>query len=99
MQGRLIRHRAAQERVAVLLQRDGQAVEPLHPAGLQVSLEADFVVLRMRGRYVNHLVPRVFLPWLICTQDTDRSGEASSPHDVIDVVIDGGKQKAPAGGL
>ncbi len=44
MQGGLISHRAAQERVAVLFQRDGQAVKPLRPAGLQVSLEADFVI-------------------------------------------------------
>jgi hypothetical protein len=51
MQCGLISHRAAQERVAVLVQRDGQAVEPLHPAGLQVSLEADFVVLSIRGRW------------------------------------------------
>ena len=31
MQGGLISQRAAQERVAVLLQRDGQAVEPFGP--------------------------------------------------------------------
>ena len=40
-----------------------------------------------------------FLSLLICPKDTAGCGEVSSPHDVIDVVIDGGKQKAPAGGL
>jgi hypothetical protein len=40
-----------------------------------------------------------FLSLFICPKDTARCGEASSPHDVIEVVIDGEKQKAPAGGL
>jgi hypothetical protein len=40
-----------------------------------------------------------FLPLYICPKDTARCGETSSLHDVIDVVIDGEKQKAPAGGL
>ena len=40
-----------------------------------------------------------FLSLFICPKDTARCGETSSPHDVIDVVINGGKQKAPAGGL
>src|SRR5579859_598659 len=96
MQGGLISHRAAQERVAVLVQRDGQAVEPLRPTGLQVSLEADFVILTTRGRYVNHFVPHVFLSWLICPYNTAGGGELSSPHAVIEVVIEGGKQKCPS---
>jgi hypothetical protein len=45
-------------------------------------------------------MPLAFLHSLfICPKDTARCGEVSSPHDVIDVVIDDGKQKAPAGGL
>jgi hypothetical protein len=44
-------------------------------------------------------VPGVLFLWLICAKDTDGGGEASSPHDVIDVVIDGENKKAPAGGL
>jgi hypothetical protein len=32
----------------------------------------------------------------ICPKDTAGCGETSSPHDVIDVVIVGEKQKAPA---
>jgi len=40
-----------------------------------------------------------FLSLFICPKDTARCGEASSPHDVIDVVIYFGKQKTPAGDL
>jgi len=40
-----------------------------------------------------------FLSLFICPKDTIRCGEASSPHDVINVVIDDGKQKAPTDGL
>ena len=40
-----------------------------------------------------------FLSLFICPKDTTRCGEASSPHDVIEVVIVGEKQKAPADGL
>jgi hypothetical protein len=40
-----------------------------------------------------------FLSLFICSKDTARCGEVSSPHDVIDVVINDGKQKTPAGGL
>jgi hypothetical protein len=40
-----------------------------------------------------------FLSLFICPKDTARCGEASSPHDVIGVVIVGEKQKAPADGL
>ncbi len=34
-----------------------------------------------------------------CPKDTAQCGEASSPHDVIEVVISGEKQKNPADGL
>jgi hypothetical protein len=34
----------------------------------------------------------------ICPKDIAGCSEVSSPHDVIDVVIDGGKQKTPADG-
>ena len=40
-----------------------------------------------------------FLSLSICPKDTDRCGEASSPYDVIEVVIVGEEQKAPADGL
>ena len=40
-----------------------------------------------------------FLSLFICPKDTARCGEASSPHDVIEVVIIGEKQKDPADGL
>jgi len=40
-----------------------------------------------------------FLSLFIYPKDTARCGEASSPHDVIEVVINGEKQKAPADGL
>jgi len=40
-----------------------------------------------------------FLSPFICRKDTARCGEASSSHDVIDMVIYFGKQKAPAGDL
>jgi hypothetical protein len=40
-----------------------------------------------------------FLSLFICPKDTARCGEASSPHDVIEVVIVGEKEKAPADGL
>jgi len=39
------------------------------------------------------------LSLFICPKDTARCGEASSPHNVIDVVINGRKQKTPAGGM
>jgi len=38
-----------------------------------------------------------FLSLFIYPKDTAGCGEASSPHDVIEVVIAGEKQKAPAG--
>jgi hypothetical protein len=41
----------------------------------------------------------LFLSLFICLKDTTRCGEASSPDDVIEVVIVGGKQKAPTDGL
>jgi hypothetical protein len=41
----------------------------------------------------------LFLALFICPKDTARCGEASSPHDVIEVVIVGEEQKAPADGL
>ena len=41
----------------------------------------------------------LFLSLFICQKDTDRFGEASSPNDVIVVVIVVGKQKAPTDGL
>jgi hypothetical protein len=37
-----------------------------------------------------------FLSLFVCPKDTARRGEVSSPHDVIEVVISGEKQKAPA---
>ncbi len=40
-----------------------------------------------------------FLSLFICPKDTAQCGEASSPHDVIEVVISGEKQKTPADGL
>jgi len=40
-----------------------------------------------------------FLLLLICQKDTARFDEASSPNDVIDIVIDIEKQKTPADGL
>ena len=40
-----------------------------------------------------------FLSLFICPKDTARCGEASSPNDVIEVVIVGEKQKAPTDGL
>jgi hypothetical protein len=42
---------------------------------------------------------KFFLALFICPKDTARCGETSSPHDVIEVVIAGEKQKAPADGL
>jgi hypothetical protein len=36
-----------------------------------------------------------FLSLFICPKDTARCGEASSPHDVIEVVIIGEKTKRP----
>ena len=36
-----------------------------------------------------------FLSLFICLKDTARCGDTSSPHDVIDVMIVGEKQKAP----
>jgi len=41
----------------------------------------------------------MFLSLSICPEDTARCGEASSPYDVIEVVIVGEEQKAPADGL
>jgi hypothetical protein len=49
--------------------------------------------------FVTHHAPRVFPLVVFCPKDTARCGEASSPHDVIDVVIAGENTKAPAGGL
>jgi hypothetical protein len=40
-----------------------------------------------------------FLSLFIYPKDTARCGEASSPHDVIEVVIVGEKQKDPTDGL
>jgi hypothetical protein len=39
-----------------------------------------------------------FLSLFICPNDTARFGYASSPNDVIEIVIVGEKQKAPADG-
>jgi hypothetical protein len=39
------------------------------------------------------------LSYGIYPKDTARRGEASSPHDVIEMVINGEKQKAPPGGV
>jgi hypothetical protein len=41
----------------------------------------------------------LFLSLFVCPKDTARCGDASSPHDVIEVVIAGEKQEAPADGL
>jgi hypothetical protein len=49
--------------------------------------------------FVTHHAPRVFPSLLICPKDTARFGEASSPNNVIEVVIAVEKQKAPADGL
>ena len=40
-----------------------------------------------------------FLSLFIYPKDTAQFGEASSPHDVIEVVIVGEKQKTPSDGL
>jgi hypothetical protein len=38
----------------------------------------------------------IFFSRLLCLKDTVGCGDDASPHDVIDVVIDGRKQKTPA---
>ncbi len=45
VQGGLVPHRTGKKGVAVLFRRDGQAVEPCRPLGVQMSLEADFIEL------------------------------------------------------
>jgi len=43
MQRRLVSHRSAQERRAILFQRDGEALEPVAPLRAQMTLEPDLV--------------------------------------------------------
>jgi hypothetical protein len=43
MQGGLIDHRAGQERVAVVFQRDRQAPEPVRPLATKVALDPDLI--------------------------------------------------------
>lgn len=43
VQGGLISHRAAQERVAVFVPRDGHSFKPFSPPIIQVSLEVNFI--------------------------------------------------------
>jgi len=43
MQRGLVKHRAGQKRLAILFQRDGQTVEPIHPLLAQMALDPDFV--------------------------------------------------------
>jgi hypothetical protein len=61
-----------------------------------MTFDADFVMASIRAWCANHFVPPVFLLCLMHPKDTLECGEVSSPHDVIDVVIDGGNKKAPA---
>jgi hypothetical protein len=49
MQGGLIGHRTAEERVTIIVQRDGHALKPFGPPVIKVSLEADFVNIRIRS--------------------------------------------------
>jgi hypothetical protein len=60
MQCRLISHKPSKKRIAVLFQRDGQAFELIAPPSLKVPLETDFVILGIRGRFINHFVSHVF---------------------------------------
>ena len=43
MQRGLVNHRAGQERIAVLFQRDGQALKPVCPLRTQMALEPDLI--------------------------------------------------------
>ncbi len=43
MQRRLVNHRTAKKRVAVIFQRDGYAFEPVRPLWGQVACDPDFV--------------------------------------------------------
>ena len=43
MQRSLIGHRTGEERIAVLLQRDGQATKPVCPLRTQMAFEPDLV--------------------------------------------------------
>ena len=95
MQGRLVDHRAAQERVTIVVQRNGHTVEPVCPTSIQLSLEADFVIRHIRGRLGHLLVPHPFLSLFIWLKDTVPYGDDASSHDVIDVVIDDRKHKRP----
>lgn len=51
MQCGLVHYRAGQERIAVLFQRYGQAVEPVGPLTVQVALEPDLI---------DHGLPRIW---------------------------------------
>jgi hypothetical protein len=68
-----------------------------------MSLEADFiarvrVIFFVVCLFVTHPKFAVFLSLFVCPKDTAWFGDASSPNDVIEFVIVGGKQKAPADG-
>ena len=43
MQRGLVNHRAGEERIAVLFQRDGQAAKPVCPLRTQMALEPDLI--------------------------------------------------------
>ena len=43
MQRSLVNHRAGEERLAVLCQRDGQALKPVGPLRTQMALEPDLI--------------------------------------------------------
>ena len=47
MQRGLIDHRAGQQRVAVIFQRDGEAPEPVGPLKTQVALDPDLISHRL----------------------------------------------------
>jgi len=43
MQRGLVNHRTGQKRIAVLFQRDGQALKPICPRAAQMALDSDLI--------------------------------------------------------
>jgi hypothetical protein len=87
----LVDNPSADQRIAVFIQCEGQAIKPTGPAAIQVSMDANFVlsilVMLLLEWVCSAHIASLYLP----SKNTDKYGEASSLHDVIDVVIDGGK--------
>src|ERR1051326_481504 len=86
MQRGLVDHRTANHGCAIALVNEAQSVEPGGPSGLEVPLQADFVLSEITTSVRGCVrVTHVLLPSLACTQDRKGCDECASSHVMIDV--------------